>query len=224
MWGRFVAVLAVTSLASCTTVTPNGPSMSASNEATPVAITAEFVGFQCSGIQVSVAVKTAEGYKHGRPVPVRYGNDLPDTPYVLTMEPGEYHIVDAVCTIDEDLGKSVTIRLVNQGGLSLTHGFREPNYQGFASFKVTPARLLNIGQLKIYLDGDKVARLEVVDLPPHAHSVLKQNHPEAYARMETRKMVAETEGIGKKVNAMRTEVRRGSPTGPYYFQRYHEPH
>lgn len=174
--------------------------MSSSAAAPFVPIVVDFGGLACDVVGVTFGVKAPEGFKIVRAtVPLGLGNG-PESPNVLNFEPGEYHVINASCRVSR-----TTYHLVRQGGLSFTEGFKEPQYRSYASFRVPPAQMLNIGRLRIHVNGGVFERVEVLDLQPQTLAALKRDRPEQYAQMQKSLMVPTHGAAGASVAVVVSE-------------------
>jgi hypothetical protein len=102
---------------------------------------------------------------------------------VLDFEPGEYHIVELGCSNDR---QSMAI-----GGQGETPFVGGPVYKySYASFRVTPAKMLDIGYFLVHVQGDRISRIEIAPMSAQTREALRRSYPEEYARLETARLTA----------------------------------
>lgn len=168
--------------------TPDGPSLGLSG--TKVIFLADVADQSCDRSLLMLGRKTDDGYAIIRGVMVKGGSTGSTKPMVLTLTPGLYNIIKFSCVTDT--GK------IDIGGDQKDIFSPILKYR-YASFEVKGEEMLNIGYLLFHLNGDRVAKVEVSDIPLQTRAVLKSKYPQEYQNMQLNLMQVDPSDEGDKL-------------------------
>lgn len=130
---------------------------------------------------------------------------------------GDYHVLGLTCSIN-------LVRATNIGVSDNPFNSLKPlSYISYASFKVEPGELVNVGLLLIGgTPGNRT--LEVRDFPPEVHARLREDIPKIYGKVRARLMSLNPEKTKVEETAAALKLMEQPQTGSSTVQIYIPPY
>lgn len=163
-----IAVASSVAIGGCG-VSQSGPSMGFDADTAKVILAVDVVNASCDMIMMGLGRREGAEYVGLRHVMVKGPGTNLLKPMVMNFGPGEYHITQISCGNRKDLtmiGRQET----HLASISFKHSY--------ASFRVAPHALHDIGLIRFHLtDGNKV-KVDRVELPDETREAVRRQHPQ----------------------------------------------